>query len=62
VGLAATPLAAGVLREMLFEVGPRDVSVLAAVTALLLAVGAMAGLVPALRASRVDPMAALREE
>jgi predicted permease len=62
VGLAATPLAAGVLREMLFEVGPRDVTVLGAVTALLLAVGAVAGLVPAWRASRVDPMAALRDE
>ena len=46
---------------MLFEVAPRDLAVLAGVATLLLAIGAAASLIPALRAARVDPMTALRE-
>jgi putative ABC transport system permease protein len=61
IGLVMTPLAASVLREMLFEVSPRDLVVLGGVAGLLLAIGAAAGLVPAIRAARLDPMAALRE-
>jgi putative ABC transport system permease protein len=61
VGLLLAPIAGLALREMLFEVSHRDLAVLAGVTALLLAVGAAASLVPALRAARLDPMAALRE-
>jgi ABC-type antimicrobial peptide transport system permease subunit len=42
---------------MLFEVTPTDL------TAFLLAAGALAaGFIPALRASRIDPMTALRHE
>ena len=62
VGLVAAPLAGAALRGMLFEVSPRDIAVLASVTAALLAIGATASLVPALRAARLDPMTALREE
>jgi putative ABC transport system permease protein len=62
VGLAAALLAAGTLREMLFDVHPRDLGVLAAVTAVLLLVGATASLLPAMRAARVDPMTALRQD
>jgi len=62
VGLVAAPLAGAALRGMLFEVSPRDIAVLASVTAALLAIGAAASLVPALRAARLDPMTALREE
>jgi predicted permease len=60
-GLVVAPIASVALRGMLFEVSPRDVAVLGAVTALLLAIGAAASLVPALRAARLDPMTALRE-
>jgi putative ABC transport system permease protein len=62
VGLAAALVAGGALRDMLFEVDPRDLGVLAAVTAVLLLVGAAASLLPALRAARVDPMTALRQD
>ena len=62
LGLAAALAAGGTLRDMLFEVDPRDLGVLAGVTAVLLLVGAAAALLPALRAARVDPMAALRQD
>jgi putative ABC transport system permease protein len=61
-GLAMALLAAGALRGMLFEVAPRDASVLAGVALVLLVTGAFASLVPALRAARSDPAAALRDE
>jgi putative ABC transport system permease protein len=57
-GAAATRLVAG----QLFGVSPLDPSTFAATPLLLLAVGAAASLLPAHRASRVDPLAALREE
>jgi putative ABC transport system permease protein len=61
-GLLAALYASGMLRGMLFDVGPRDTSVLAAVAVMLLLVGTLASLLPALRAARVDPAAALRQE
>jgi putative ABC transport system permease protein len=51
-----------VLRGMLFEIQPTDSATFAAATALLLAVGVLAGLIPALRAAVVDPLTALRAE
>ncbi len=62
LGLAAAAEAARVLRDMLYETRPLDPWVFAAVAALLLAVAAIACLLPAWRASRVDPMQALRTE
>jgi len=44
------------------EVSPREPAVYVAVTALLLVVAALANFVPARRASRLDPMVALRGE
>ena len=61
-GLVLAPLGASLLRDLLFEVSPRDLGVLGGVTVLLLAISAAASLVPALRAARLDPMAALRDE
>jgi predicted permease len=62
VGLPGAMLAARVLRTQLFETRPGDPTTLVTATALLLAVAAAAAYLPALRASRVDPAAALRHE
>jgi ABC-type lipoprotein release transport system permease subunit len=51
-----------VLRDMLFEVNPTDPVVLGGVTLTLLAVALCASLIPARRATRVDPMIAIRYE
>jgi predicted permease len=62
LGLAGAGAAGRLMRTLLFEVRPGDpATVLAAAAALaLLAVGA--SLAPALRAGRLDPLAALRDE
>jgi ABC-type antimicrobial peptide transport system permease subunit len=51
-----------VLRDMLFQVNPADPIVLSGVTLTLLAVALCASLIPARRATRVDPMTAIRYE
>jgi putative ABC transport system permease protein len=48
--------------SLLYDLKGYDPAVLAASTALLVAVAFMAGLVPAVRASRVNPMTALRND
>jgi predicted permease len=71
VGLAAAGVAIGVLlalvlgrfiEPLLFETSPRDAGVFAVVTATLLIFAAVASLVPTRRATRVDPVTALRAE
>ena len=62
VGLAASLEAGQLMRDLLYEIKPLDPAVYAAVAATLLAVAAFACLVPAWRASRLDPMQALRSE
>jgi ABC-type antimicrobial peptide transport system permease subunit len=71
VGWALAGLAAGVsgalvlsrfLRSMLFGVGTADLVTFLGVAALLLLVGIIATLVPAWRASRLDPVGVLRQE
>jgi putative ABC transport system permease protein len=61
-GLAASLEAGQLMRDLLYEVKPLDLAVYAAVVASLLTVAAVACVVPAWRASRVDPMQALRAE
>jgi putative ABC transport system permease protein len=65
-GLAGGALAAALLGQylasLLFEVSPRDPVSFAAAGAVLLAVAAAACLVPARRATLVDPVEALRSE
>jgi putative ABC transport system permease protein len=62
VGLAAAVVSTRVLRSLLFEVTPTDPLTLGAVAGLLLAVAIAATLLPARRATRVDPMVALHYE
>jgi len=52
--------AARLIRSLLYGVGPADVVSFAATATILVAVSALAGFLPALRASRTDPMVALR--
>jgi ABC-type lipoprotein release transport system permease subunit len=51
-----------VAQSLLFQVSPSDPLVLAAVAAMLLVVALLASFLPARRASRVDPVSALRAD
>jgi predicted permease len=62
VGLAGAAGVTRVLQRFLFGVTPTDPIVFTIVTLLLLAVGLMAAWLPARRATRIDPWAALRAE
>ncbi len=62
VGCALAYAVAQLLRGMLFAVGPADPLVFGAVPIVLLLTAAAACALPALRASRVDPMIALRAD
>jgi putative ABC transport system permease protein len=62
VGLAASAVVTGVMRGLLFETNPLDPVTFAAVSALLALVAMLACYIPARRATRVDPMIAMRAE
>jgi putative ABC transport system permease protein len=61
-GMAGAAVLASALRALLYGVAPLDPAVMAAVAALLLTVAFLANYVPARRATRIDPMAALHHE
>jgi putative ABC transport system permease protein len=61
-GLAAALVLTRLMEALLFEVGPNDPATLAGVAVLITALAAAASLVPAFRATRVDPIVALKEE
>ncbi len=61
-GLALAAAGTRLLAGMLYGVSASDITTLAGVIALVLAVSIAASLIPALRASRVDPMQVLRDE
>ena len=61
-GLAGAFVLSRILESMLFGVGARDPRVFAAVPLVLMAVAATAILIPAHRATRVDPVKTLGEE
>jgi len=61
-GLVGALILTRFLRSMLYAVTPSDPLTFAALSALLAAVALLACFVPALRATRVDPLVALREE
>ncbi|MGD0668742.1 MAG: ABC transporter permease [Bryobacteraceae bacterium] len=62
LGLAGCLAMRPIVAALLFGVGPSDPVTLAAATAALLAVAFAASAFPALRAMRIDPASALREE
>ncbi len=64
LGLGIALAAAPYTRDLLFEVSPRDPAVLVGVAAVLVLVlvALVASFIPGLRATRVDPMVALRTE
>lgn len=62
LGLVGAVALSRVMTSLLFEVSTRDVATFAGVPALLLVVAFAATAIPAWRATRVDPMVALRDE
>jgi predicted permease len=61
LGLAGARLAAPLAGALLYGVGPYDPASMVAAAVFVTLVAALAALIPAARASRVDPAAALRE-
>ena len=61
-GIAAALILVRFMRSMLFEVNAYDPEIFFAVAAVLSLVVLIAGMIPALRATKVDPMMALRYE
>ena len=62
LGIGASLIVARWLTTLLFDVRPGDPWTLAATAGVLLSVAALACYLPARRATRVDPMVALRAE
>lgn len=62
IGIGLALAGTRLLSSLLFGTSPTDALTFAAVATLLVAIAAAASLVPALRASRVDPLIALRDE
>jgi ABC-type antimicrobial peptide transport system permease subunit len=62
IGLIAAFAAARFMESLLFSVSPRDPLTFAAVPAVLCVVALIACYLPARRATRVDPLVALRSE
>jgi len=62
LGLAGATASTRLLRTMLFQVRPNDPEVYLAVAVLLGVVALFASYVPARRASKIDPLTALRQE
>jgi putative ABC transport system permease protein len=50
------------MRSLLFEVSPTDPVIVCSVVLLLILIAMLASYIPARRATRVDPMIALRSE
>src|SRR5262249_29737946 len=61
-GLLAAAVAARLIQTLLFDVTPLDPLIYAGVTVLFTIVASLACLVPSLRASRIDPLIALRAD
>jgi ABC-type antimicrobial peptide transport system permease subunit len=62
LGIVVAIAATRVLRTLLYQVTPYDPLTFVSVTGILIAVTAAACYLPALRATKVDPIAALRAD
>jgi putative ABC transport system permease protein len=62
IGLVAAALAMRAAQTLLFEIQASDPVTFAVTVATVLAVAGLAAIIPAVRAMRVDPLAALRAE
>jgi predicted permease len=62
VGLPVAVLLTRLMSTLLFEISPRDPATFAAVSGLLLTVAILACYIPARRATRVEPVVALRQD
>jgi putative ABC transport system permease protein len=62
IGLGAALLLTRFIAGMLYGVGQRDVATFLGVASLIAVVALLASLIPALRASRVDPLSAMRTD
>jgi ABC-type antimicrobial peptide transport system permease subunit len=61
VGTVATIWVTRFIGSLLFDVTPRDPTIMGGAVAVLCAIGAIAGFLPARRAARIDPAQVLRE-
>ena len=62
LGLVGAAILSSSIKTLLFNVRPTDPAVYAAVSFVLIAVALLASYLPARRASRIDPLVALRDE
>ena len=62
IGIVLAVLLFSGLHSVLYGVASTDLVTLAAVSSLLLAIAFVASYIPALRATQVDPVVALREQ
>jgi len=62
IGLAAAVALGRIASTLIYGVSSRDLVTFSAVTILLIVVSFGASVIPAVRATRVDPLAVLRDE
>lgn len=62
IGLCGAWYASGVVKSLLYEVGPHNASSYAVAAGILMVTAVLAALWPAVRAARIDPIRALRHE
>jgi ABC-type antimicrobial peptide transport system permease subunit len=62
ISVPAAVAASRLVKSLLFGIEPGDPAAMIAAATILTAAAMLAGYVPARRASRIDPMAALRHE
>jgi predicted permease len=62
IGIAAAMALGGVMSALVYGITPHDGATFVSVALIIMVVGAVASLVPAYRATRVDPLVALRDE